>query len=196
MRHPITATLTALVIMGGLAVPVQGESITGSLSGDSILTATNTPGIYTQNFTGEGDDTTFGAFTSQSQSTIDFSKPPAITLSDGSLTETFSNGTLFGTSSGSGTANGMGTATVTIDFVITGGTGFFAGATGEVTITGTITTTGPTTESFSGSYVGTLSTVPEPNSLTLLALAMIPGAIVGGLQRRRGGREFLFPTVG
>jgi len=195
MRRPITATLTALVIMGGLAVPVQGGyMISGSLSGDSTLTATGTLGIYIQNFTGEGDDNTFGAFTSQSQSTIDFTKPPDISLTGGMLSEAFTNGTLFGTSSGSGNANGMGKAIMTIDFVITGGTGFFAGATGEATISGTLTSTSATTESFSGTYVGTLSIVPEPNSLTLLALAMIPGAIVGVVRQRREGRRSSPPT--
>jgi hypothetical protein len=38
MRRPITATLVALVIMGGLNLPVQGGSISGTLSGDSTLT--------------------------------------------------------------------------------------------------------------------------------------------------------------
>jgi len=80
-------------------------------------------------------------------STVDFSDPPTLVISDGTLTETFLSGTLFGTSSGSGTASGLGTATFTIDFVITGGTGIFAGYTGEATLTGVITQTSPTTES-------------------------------------------------
>ncbi|MFI5458510.1 MAG: PEP-CTERM sorting domain-containing protein [Isosphaerales bacterium] len=98
--------------------------------------------------------------------------------------ETFSDGTLFGTTSGSGTANGKGSATVTIDLVITGGTGFFAGYTGEATITATITSTGPTTESVMGSYVGTLS-VPEPSTLALLAPAVAALAVVVVRRQRR-----------
>lgn len=104
----------------------------------------------------------------QSTSTVDFSNPPNIVISDGSFTETFANGTLLGTSSGSGTANGKGTASVTLDFVIPGGTGYFAGATGDVSVSGTITSTSATTESFSGSYTGSLANVPEPSSLVLL----------------------------
>jgi len=173
-----------MVVMGGLFVPVQGGSISGTISGDSTLTPKGTPGVFVQNFTGDGDDTTYGAFTPVSQSTIDFSKPPTILISDGMFTETFSKGTLFGTSSGNGTASGAGTATVMIDFVFTGGTGFFAGATGEATFTGTITTTSPTTESITGSYVGELSIVPEPSTLTLLVPAIAIAAVATVCSRR------------
>jgi len=183
MRHPIATTLVAVVMMVGLVLPVQGGSLSGTLSGDSTLTPTGTAGVYVQNFTGDGDDMTFGSFTPQGLSTIDFSKPPAITISDGMLSLMFSQGTLFGTTSGSGTANGHGTATFTIDFVITGGTGLFAGSTGEAAITGTITSTSPTTESITGSYVGSL--VPEPSSLALLAPAVGVGAVMVIRRRRR-----------
>ncbi|MFI5381249.1 MAG: hypothetical protein ACHRHE_18280 [Tepidisphaerales bacterium] len=163
MRHFIAATVVALVALLGFALPVRGGSIAGTLSGDSTLTPTATPGIFVQNLTGDGNDTTFGLFTPQSTSTIDFSNPPHIIISDGTFTDTFANGTLFGTSSGTGTASGHGTATVTLDFVFTGGTGIFAGDTGTARFTGTITSTGPTTESITGSYVGSLNTsVPSP----------------------------------
>ena len=183
---PITTTLVALVVMGGLVVPVQGGLISGTLSGDSTLTPTGTPGVFVQNLTGDGDDTVFGSFTPQSQSTIDFSHPPTILISAGTFLETFSQGTLFGTSSGSGTASGHGTAAVTVDFVFTGGTGLFTGATGEATFTGTITTTSSTTESITGSYVGSLTIVPEPSTLALLAPTITVGAVVV-IRRRRPG---------
>jgi len=185
MCRPITATLVAVVIMVGLVFPVQGGSISGMLSGDSTLTPTSTPGVYVQNFTGDGDDTTYGSFTPVSQSIIDFSNTPNITISEGMLSLTFAQGTLLGTTSGDGKASGLGTATFSVDFVITGGTGLFAGSTGEATITGTITSTGPTTESIAGSYVGSLSLVPEPSSLALLASAVAVGAVVVVRGRRR-----------
>ena len=185
MRRPITATLVALVVMGGLVVPIQGGQISGTFEGDSTLTPTSPVGVFVQTFTGEGDDTIFGSFTAQSQSLIDFSKPPAITIAHGMLFEIFSQGTLFGTTSGSGTASGLGTATVTVDFVITGGTGLFAGDTGEATLTATLTSTSTTTESITGSYSGSLSLVPEPSSLALLAPALAVGAVVMVRRRRR-----------
>jgi hypothetical protein len=68
-----------------------------------------------------------------------------ILISNGSVLETFSNGTPFGTGSGSGTANGMGSAT---------------------------TTTGPAAESITGAYTGSLATVPEPAAAMLLGITV------------------------
>ena len=187
MVNTITALLMPTLVMGGFALPLHaGIMISGTLSGDATLTA-NSQGVYVQNFSGDGDDTTFGSFTSQATSNVDFSAPPAVTISAGMLTETFPNGTLFGTSSGSGTASGLGTATVTIDFIITGGTGIFAGASGETTFTGTITATSATTESITGSYVGTLSTVPEPASVVVWSGLLALSSVVQRWRRRAVG---------
>jgi hypothetical protein len=182
MTRSVAGSLIALLLVGGFAVSVQAGPISGALSGDGTLTPTGTPGIFTQNYTGDGTDTTFGSFTVQTTSTVDISNPPHIVISDGMFTETFSLGTLFGTSSGDGTISGTGTAMFTGDAVFTGGTGLFAGATGEATSLQMLIRSGPTTVSGSGTYVGTLSIVPEPSSLALLASA----ALVLLYRRRRG----------
>jgi hypothetical protein len=174
--------LFTLLLVGGFAVPVQAGPISGALSGDGTLTPTGTPGIFTQSYTGDGTDTMFGSFALQTTSTVDLSQLPHIVISDGMFTETFSLGTLFGTSSGEGSVNAAGTATFTGDAVFTGGTGIFAGATGEATSPQMLIRTGPTTTSGSGTYVGTLSLVPEPSSLALLA----SGALVLLYRRRHG----------
>lgn len=174
------STLLTLWILASVVGPLSAEMISGSINGDATLTPTATPGIYAQNFTGDGDDNKYGNFTIASTSIVDFSKPPSLVFTDGSLLETFAKGTLFGTSSGDGTANGKGTATYSIDFTITGGTGIFAGSKGSVSITGTITQTSPTTETVTGTYAGTLSSVPEPSTLAMLG-SMI---VVFGLGRR------------
>jgi hypothetical protein len=188
MRRSISASISALVVLGCFVVPVRGELISGTLEGDSTLTPTAGGNIFIQNLTGEGDDTTFGAFTAQSQSTIDFSHPPAIVITDGTFVETFSQGTLFGTSSGEATASGNGTANATVEFVFTGGTGIFAGATGEATFTGMITSTSPTTESITGTYTGTLSFIPEPNTLLLFGPALAVGGVIAIRRRRSEAR--------
>jgi hypothetical protein len=165
-------------------VPVRAGSISGTFSGDSTLTPTGTPGVFVQNFTGDGHDDTYGAFTPASMSTIDFSHPPAVTVTDGVLSLTFSQGSFFGTASGHGTVNGTGMATFVAEFLITGGTGLFAGAMGEATITCTITETSSTTASISGSYIGSFS-VPEPTALAQLATAVAVGSVVLFRRRRR-----------
>ena len=186
MRCSITFSLVALVGLVGMVIPVRAGTLSGTFDGSSTLTPTGTQGVYSQTFTGDGDDTTYGAFTPSSLSSIDFSHPPNITISGGTFTETFAGGTLLGTGSGAGTASGQGTATFTLDYVITGGTGFFAGATGEITLTGTITQTSPTTESISnGSYTGSFTT-PEPSSLALIALGAA-GLAAYGFRRQRVG---------
>lgn len=171
----LAAPLLLLLVTACLIVPAYAGSIEGSFDGTATLTPTTTPGVYIQNFVGDGTDNTFGAFDVTSISTVDFSHPPHIVITNGMLNEVFTAGTLFGTGSGSGLANGHGMATFTIDFVITGGTGIFFGDHGSATIMGDITQTGPLTEAISNAtYTGTLVT-PEPSSLGLMFLGASMG---------------------
>jgi hypothetical protein len=135
----IRALVLLVVSVAWLIVPAQAGSLGGSFDGVATLTPTTTPGVFIQNFVGDGTDATYGAFDATSQSTVDFSSPPNIVITNGTLTEVFAGGDLFGTGSGSGMANGHGSATFTIDFIITGGTGIFEHQTGDAVITGTIT---------------------------------------------------------
>ncbi|HME00359.1 MAG TPA: hypothetical protein VKM93_23890 [Terriglobia bacterium] len=177
--------LLALALCWGALPAFAGTiPIRGTLEGDSTLTPTGTPNVYVQNFTGDGDDTTFGSFTALSMSTIDFSNPPNIVITDSTFSETFGNGTLFGTSSGGkAKPNGNGTAAFIVNLVITGGTGFLAGDTGEVTLTGLITLTSPTTVSVNGSYTGSLTTTPEPSAAILMGTALM-AMVLGAAWRR------------
>lgn len=175
VRHATTGVALLLFAITWVAVPVQAGTISGTFDGTGTLMPTGTPGMFIENFTGDGTDTTYGAFDAMSQSRVDFSNPPNIVITNAMLTQIFLQGELFGKGSGSGTGNGHGTATFTANFVITGGTGIFEHDHGEITLTGTITQTSPTTIAVSdASYTGTLVT-PEPASLVLLLL----GATLG-----------------
>ena len=188
MRRPIAAVLV-VVVMGGVVLPARGGLISGTIEGASRLTPTGPPGVFLQSFIGTGADTVLGAFTAGSLSIIDFSDPPEIFITNGSFLETFAQGILSGSSSGKGIASGAGTATVTIDIVFTGGTGAFAGATGKATLTGTLTRTSPTTQTISGTYEGTLSVIPEPSTLALLAPGAALGAMGAAYRRRKRARR-------
>ncbi|HMD53640.1 MAG TPA: hypothetical protein VKJ65_03705, partial [Phycisphaerae bacterium] len=163
----------AIVFLMVWAGPVQAKSLTGTFSGSATLKPTSTPGIFVQNFTGKGVDKTYGSFTAQAQSTIDMTRAPFVTMSNGVLTEVFADGTLKGTSSGTGTEGGNRTTAFTIDFVITDGTGIFAGDNGESLLTEIIINTGDASEEITdGYYTGSVSpfnnspaAVPEPSSL-------------------------------
>jgi hypothetical protein len=188
VRIQTAATILTFVNLGCLVSQVRAGTIDGSFDGNATLTPTGTPGIYSQSFTGDGTDSRFGAFTVHSTSTVDFSDPPSIAISNGQLVQTFGQGKLFGTGSGDGTASGHGTATFSVDFVVTGGTGLFMGATGDVVVTGTITSTGPTTETVNASYKGSLTLVPEPGSFAIFGPVIIVFASASMRRWRRPAR--------
>jgi len=187
MRRSIPLLL--ILLLAGTVVPARAGtiSLSGNFSGGVTFLKSLAPDVVPQAFVGGGNDTTYGAFTATSQSTVDSTDPSQPLFSDGTLGLIFGKkGTLGGTYSGSGTVNSDGTTSFTIDLLITSGSGIFAGATGTVIITGDISTVSPRPMVIQGTYVATLA-IPEPNSLTLLALAVTCGAGVM-LNRGRKGR--------
>jgi hypothetical protein len=187
MKHAFTASLVTVVALCGLTTPAQAQMpLSGNLSGDGVLTPVS-PNVFHQVVTIEGDDALFGAFTGQSSSDIDFSDLSHLVLSNGMLTETFADGTLSGTSDGTGMVTTPGNGTFEADVLFTGGTGSFAGATGEAHITATFVRTSATTVEVSGSYVGAL--VPEPGALLLLTGLSLSSSPFLLRLRRKTGRE-------
>jgi hypothetical protein len=73
--------------------------------------------------------------------------------------------------------------------VFTGGTGIFAGATGDAAVTGTITSTSATTESISGTYTGNLTAAtPIPAALPLFATGLSALGLFGWRRKRKPRR--------
>jgi len=170
MMRSLVVTLAVLVMMAGLTLPTRADTtfVSGTLTGNSVNTPTSNPDVFIDSFTGSGVDSLSGAYTTTSTKDLVFTSLTTFDLLSAPFEDVFSGGTVFGTSSGFGFVTPTG-ATVSVTFnLITGGTGIFAGDTGETTVTGTGMPTGPTTSSFTGDYTGFVRTMPEPSSLALL----------------------------
>jgi hypothetical protein len=190
MRSSIAIPIVVLMALWGLVVPAHAGSISGTFAGSATLTPTSTSGVDILNFTGNGSDTTFGSDSVSLQSTIDFTSPPHFLLTNTTLREVFSGGTLMGTGSGIGINPSTGTSTFSIAIEFTGGTGIFGGVTGGMILHARMSPTSSTTETISlGNYTGALvldpPAVPEPGTLALLVPAVSLGAVVVVRQRRR-----------
>ena len=181
-RIPALVGVVVLLIVF-LAVPVQADSIAISETVTATLTTTATadPAVFLASFAGSGVDSVFGAFTTTNTGTTTFSSPTAFTIGR-TFVDIFAGGTLFGTLTGNGTETGS-TSITTFNDVITGGTGIFAGDTGQITGTSTCTSTSPGTSSCTSTSTGSITT-PEPSSLAL----MLAGTGILPLIRKRLAR--------
>jgi hypothetical protein len=74
--------------------------------------------------------------------------------------------------------------TVTFAYTLTGGTGIFADATGSLLGTGTATFT-PTGVNSHIDIAGTVTTVPEPASIVLVACGLVGVAAAGRARRKQ-----------
>ena len=183
MIRSLAATLFALVMMGGLAVSAQADSTptSGTVTGNSTLTATADPFVFDSNFAGSGVDTVSGNFTTTNMGTTRFNSTFTSFTSSGTFIDVFAGGTVFGTFTENETVTGATTSTIALDSVTTGGTGMFLGVTGESIVIGTNTSTN--TPMFTGTYTGFITT-PEPSSLAL----MLAGIGLLPLMRKRLAR--------
>ena len=191
-RIQILAPLALVVLGAASAARAHGQAFTGAI--DVTLpnfARTADParcGAFPANIREEwpslAGTSTFGAFGLASSNCVDRSTGSHF---NGRFTLDFGGGrTLFGTYLGQVALPlppAVGAAAATSQtLTILGGTGTFAGAGGTVSKAGTITINANGTFTLNQSLTGTVSTVPEPTTVVLLAGGLVA---IGAVARRR-----------
>ena len=148
MRHldAFRAVLSALaalstllvVLLGAVVAPAQAESVDldANGAGTAIGAPTTDPNIYTVTVIAAGHSALLGKFRVRAHH---FTNVSAGTFADGAITFEGAHGRLFGTYDGTELATGSpDTFTILGAVTVVGGTGRFAGATGEATFSGVL----------------------------------------------------------
>ena len=189
--HKLTFTLALLALFLTSATAVKADSITFSVThtGLSLPDSSVPPPIIAFRANGTGSSI-FGNFTFQGIGNADPTKPNANGTFPGTGTFTFTltNGDrFFGTLTNALTPpDAQGNATATISYIITGGTGVFAGATGtgtDITKVSVVTGAYTSTDTFTISASGLTAPVPEPSTMLLFATGL--AGLAAKINRRR-----------
>ena len=139
LRGPLSAfaALSALllVLLGAVVAPAEADSLDATGTGTAVGVPTADPNIYTVTVIAEGQSDLLGKFRVRAHHFTDVSTN---TFLDGVITFEGAHGRLFGTYEGSELPTGPDTLTIAGTVTFLGGTGRFAGATGEAVFSGAL----------------------------------------------------------
>jgi hypothetical protein len=181
------STHTARLLLVALAALAMGRTataqipFTGTNSGSMTMAPTG-PGQVHVIEAGSGTDTLGGAFTMTGSQDMQYFSPTYAIITNGDCTQTYALGTITSTYTGSGGENGI----YTMDALITGGTGAYAGIGGTWAQVVQVTRTGPASADWTATLHGVA--VPEPST----AASLVVGSGMAGLlllRRRRSPRR-------